>query len=79
MPLYILIAHSNTTSLARADYSELGGRKPGLRTARRERRTRLDTLAGGRQAAFGKEAWMKGKDERGRMEQGKRKRDRKKI
>lgn len=37
-----------------ADYSELGRGQPDLRTARREGRTGMDTLAGGWQAAFGK-------------------------
>ncbi|CAI5663819.1 unnamed protein product [Oreochromis niloticus] len=37
-------------------YSRLGRRQAGLCTARRERGTRLDALAGGRQAAFGDES-----------------------
>ena len=38
-----------------ADHGELGRRQSGLCTKRRERRTRLDALAGGRQAAFGED------------------------
>lgn len=68
--LNILISHSNTAACfcAPADHGELERRQTGLRTKRRERRTRLDPLAGGGQAAFGENVWMAWKEVRGERE-----------
>lgn len=40
-------------------------------TKRRERRPRLDTLAGGQQAAFGEDVWVEEREGVGDKEQGK--------
>lgn len=55
---------------ALTDNSELGWRQPGVCTKRRERRPRLDTLAGGQQAAFGEDVWMEWKVQWGREGRG---------
>ena len=70
--LYILITRIKHLC-ARVDYGELGWKQPGLCTARGERRTRLDALAGGRQAAFGEDVKRKEK-KRGRRGNGQGKR-----
>lgn len=74
--------HTNYKFPLSADYSELGRRQADLCTARRETGTRLDTLAGGWQAAFGEDVWMdvweggrrRGRegDKKGDVEQGKK-------